>query len=418
MALGARYDLAAAKEAARLKKQKDLVKQIVSNVVLVVVLLLTALGVWLGVRWWREKTAREEAARQEVERQRAEARRIENEKRAEQRRLEAEKREQERKAHAEKVARERAEREAARERELAERQRQKEEAEARKEKERLEREEREKRAKFAKEFLAGLEFEETDHYVVELDLDGMLAGVKVADARWADLKAAVANSSSPVFFDLMRPASETNNEENVGLFPDENTMMNRRKALDREKFTLTVSLKPGIDGRFCGVYRFSVETGVAVLDSATEIRKGSRLEGWTVPFRFGGGANVLVMRNRTARQLQNEWRRQVRGVGSSVKTGETDAATVAEQRRKALEEFAEKVRVQLRAEPPKPAENHEKQENKDWRNRDDKDGRDRFGRGIRGFGRGGNSSGSRTGGSRSGRTLGGGSGRMRGGRDR
>lgn len=418
MALGARYDLAAAREAARQAKQRALVRTIVSNVVLAVVLLVTALGVWLGVRWWREKTAREEAARQEVERQRAEARRIENEKRAEQRRLEAEKREKERQERAERLARERAEREAERERVIAEREREKREAAARKEKERLEREEREKRAKFAREFLADLEFEEAEHYVVELDLDGMLAGVTVADARWADLKAAVANSASPAFFDLMRPASETNTEESVGQFPDENTMMNRRKALDQEKFALTVSLKPGIDGSFCGVYRFSVETGVERLDGATEIRKGSRLAGWTVPFRFGGGANVLVMRNRTARQVQSDWRRQVRSASSSAKTGETGAATAEELRRKALAEFAEKVRVQLRAEPPKPVEKQEKQESRDWRNREDRDGGGRSGRGIRGFGRGGNSSGGRSSGSRSGRTLGGGSGRMRGGRDR
>lgn len=383
MAVGMRFDLEAAKEEARLKKQRELTKKIVSNVVMVVVLVVIGVGLKIGWNMLMAKRAAEEAARQEAERVAAEKARVEKEKKEKERKERAEKarREAEERKAAEEKAK--AEKEAARERERVEREMAIAKAKAERERAEAERKEQDERAKYAKEFLQNIHFDPTEHYLVELAAEGAIEKVVVEDARWIELSGAAAAHTSPTFFDLLRPAAETNENE-VGRFPTVSRMSDSRKALNAERFTMTIRLKSGV-GTALGVYVPTIDGGIAEPEGAGEIKTGTKVTGWTVPFSYGGGANVLIMQQRTAAKFRNEWRARMRKLAQENSGKELSKETIASIKTEELKEFAQKVRAELRVEPPKPAEKPEK---KNWRDRN------REGKGgdsIRGFGRGGGS---------------------------
>jgi len=366
---GGRYDLEAARAAAREAKRRARIKSIASNVFFLVVVASIAVACWIGWKEWSDKKEREREAALEAERQ-AEA---------------------EAKAEAERQAAERKEREAARQKlEEIRSQERKELAEARLnaqlERERIaaEREESRRRAKeneaeqkerkeMLKKTVARVKFSIDDHIVCEHGAADAME-VAVDERRWADLIAAAA--TSPVeFLDLAR--GNVTNDFSEANYPSADVVSRILSNLDRESFTMVLRLQPEkTRAKRYVLVGIDADRGVALPVGAREMKdKSGRVTGWTVPFAFGDSVPVFLLTKQCADRISRDWeslrKRIVRE--SEQLTPDTKDGFVKERLRRELPAFARSVAIEVTTPPPpEPAKADPSKSDSARQNRSDK----------------------------------------------
>lgn len=355
MVAGKRFDLDEAREQARLAKQKAQIKNIISNVVLVVVVLLLGLGAWLAWGYWQDKREAQREAAEEAER--IEAQRLQRERKQ---------REAERKAREEKRLREKREREEARQRQREEQEEKRRRAQEERERERREREEARQRERehaarqkelkeYAKEVSKGVAFEVNPHIVVELASNESV-DYTVEEERWTDL---CASRTSPIdFFLLLKDSPEnkdveaTFSEEN---YPEASVIERLMEGLRKERFTLVVQLHP--DAVKEGGYALVVpdrEEGLKEPEGLVPILEGKKkILGWKVPFTISDTEPYYFMTTKTATQFAKDWRQFVKKATREASRQKNKGETLEQKISEAYPEFVKTLVAQLMTPPPK-----------------------------------------------------------------
>lgn len=347
--VGRRFDFEAAREEARAKKQKEKIKKIVSSSVLVVILLVLVIGGKVGWDSWREKRQREqeaaEAARLAEERAYAEKKRLENERRE----AERIRREAERKAREE--ARE-AERRAKEEARAAERLAREQARAAAEEARRLEAENkiRQKDLKaYAEKTVGDLRFVIDDHVVIPVGTDTMFE-MSVDERRWVELSASASARAAIDLFEELR--GNVTNEFSESNYPDRETVGRLLANLDDERFTLVVQLTDEARGKRFVVTAIDPVEGLVEPKGCRALKDGSRVTGWTIPFRYGDRYPVFIMDSRTADKFAREWASEVRKVRKDAAKLSNADEFVATRLAESLPDFIRSVKVELSTPPP------------------------------------------------------------------
>jgi len=388
MQLGGRFDPEAVRRKALEEKKKALRKKIVSNCISALMLIALAAGAKYGWDRWQdyreEKRAEAEAKAAREAREKAEAERKRKEKAAE-REAERKQRERERreKAEAERIRKET-------ERRLREEEKLRIEAEREAEK-RRQREAEEWQAQYkpvSEAAVAKLKFEPSERVVCAYALkDHVHAEVK--DERWGELKSRADASDAIALFNLVNDSGAVTNAFSSLHYPDRDTLNALLAQLDKERFTMTVTLEKDAPNRN-SVYLLSPDPAAGLSQPAgcREINDGNKFLGWTVPFAFGYKGPFFVLTGKAATAFNREWR------ATRAKI-QRDAAKVAnkdefaKQRLESeMEMFVDSIRARL-AMPPAPDEDDDKKTREEAaKKRRGRDGDDDKRDSLRSFSRG------------------------------
>ncbi len=343
-----RYDLEAARAAAREAKRRARIKSMASNSFLLAVLIAIAVAGKYGWNAWQERLGRERAAAEEAERQeearlKAEAARRELErKEAEEVRLKLEAiRAQERKDLEESRLKAQLERERiAANREEARRRAKENEAEQKERKE------------MVKKAVARIKFSIDDHLAFEFGTDESVQ-VTVDERRWADLLAAA--SSNPVFFLDMARGDVTNDFSSAN-YPTADVVSRIAANLAKERFTMVVRLRPeAARGKRLALVGIDAENGVGLPEGAREMKdKDGRVTGWTFPFVFGDEVPVFLVSKRSSERISREWEALRKRIERDAErlTADTKDGFVKERLRRELPGFAHSVAIEISTPPP------------------------------------------------------------------
>ena len=349
--VGSRFELDELKRKAQAEKRAAQIRIIASNAVLVVILIAVAVGGKIGWDKWQ--------AKREADRQAAEAAEIAAEKAAaERRKAEAEKA----KALAEKRA---AEKKAEEERREAER-KAREEERVRREEERVRREEErrlaeERRAqqqelhRTVDKTVSGIRFQISDERLFcEYGLDDLVE-VSVNEPRWAELSALVQKGRTIDFLDSLRGTTVTN-EFSEEIYPDGKVVASLLANLDAERFTLVLRLKDEARTRRLALVAADEENGLAEPDGARQLKAGSRVVGWTIPFNFGDSQPIFLLNQASADRIAREWSARRRKLRSDAAKLDNRDEYVAERLRRELPDFVNSIKIEISTPPPEPEE--------------------------------------------------------------
>ncbi len=349
MAVGGRFDLEEARREAQAAKRAARSRSIVSNVTLVVVLLVVAIGGKMGWDWWSEKREAERVAAEEarIAEERAEAERKKAE--AEKRKAEAEKREAERKAREEAREAERKAKEEAREREKREREEEKLRAEERRRAEAEFRAEQQELKKFEDAKIASLDFRPETYVGFEYGLE-KVAKLSVDESRWGTLFAHSQKRRTAEFLEALRDDTVTNVITDT-CYPDRATFDHLLENLDAERFTLVVNIDEDARDRKLVLVAADTEKGLAVPEGLRALKSGGKISGWTVPFAYGDKTPFFMLEQATADRFAREWAQFRRKVRSDAAKLDNKDQYVAERLKKELPEFARTVRIEVTSVP-------------------------------------------------------------------
>ena len=348
--VGRRFDLEELRREAQAEKKARRIRAIVSNATCVALILAVGIGGKVGWDKWQAKRTAErvaaEAARAAEERAEAERRKAEEERK----RIAAEKREAERKAREEKVA---AERKAREEKVAAEKAAREEERRRKEEESRLAEEFRAEQLelrKYEDGVVEGLRFQTGDHIGCEYGLED-LVDFSVDEARWLDLYQLVQKRQTIAFLERLRGANVTN-EFSESRHPDRGTFAALMANLNAERFTLVLRLKDEARGRKLTLVAADAETGLAEPQGSRQMKSGSRIVGWTVPFTYGEDVGLFLMEQSTAMRFTREWSAKRRKLMSEAAKLDSRDEYVANRLRRDLPDFAKSVRIEIATPPP------------------------------------------------------------------
>lgn len=358
--VGGRFDLEELRREALAEKKAARTRAIVSNATFVALILAVGIGGKIGWDKWQASRAAERIAAEEarVAQEKAEAERRKAEE--ERQRIAAEKREAERRAREEARAAERRAREekAAAEKAAREEERRRKEEERRYAEEH--RAEQQELKKYEDGVVEGLRFQTCDHISCEYGLEE-LAEFSVDEKRWLELSQLAQKRQTIEFLGRLRGDSVTN-EFSESRYPDRGTFAALMSNLDAERFTLVVRLKDEARGRKLALVAADAETGLAEPQGSRQMKSGSRVTGWTVPFAYGDGAALFLMEQSTASRFTREWSAKRRKLMNEAAKLDNRGEYVANRLRRELPDFAKSVRIEIST--PPPAEPAQRQQQK------------------------------------------------------
>ncbi len=338
--VGGRFDLNAAREEAREAKKKAKIRAVVSNVVAGLVLLCIAIGGKIGWDRWQEKCEAErlaaEKAAAEEQRRIAEKKKAEDEKR----KALAAKREAERKAREEaREAEKRAREEERRRREEAQRYAKEHQAEQEELKKYLERE------------LVSTMFSCDDHIVLAYGLEDGVE-LSVDEKRWGELDRLARGNDIIEFLEELRGTTVTNAFSELN-YPDRDTVAKLMANLDAERFTLVVRLKDSARSRNLVLLAPSAEEGLSEPTGSRELKSGTRVIGWTVPFAYGDKMPSFLMDESTANRFTREWKANRRKLLREASKLDNRDQYVADRMERSLPDFVKSIKIEITTPPPK-----------------------------------------------------------------
>lgn len=348
--VGGRFELEELRRQAQAEKKAARTRAIVSNATLVVVLLVVAIGGKIGWDKWQEKREADRVAAEEarIAEEKAAAERKKAE--AEREKAAAEKREAERKAREAAEAAERKAREEKREAERIAR----EEERRRKEEERRfaeeHRAEQQELKKFEDQAVSNLRFQTGDHICYEYGVDEIVES-SVDERRWLELSQLSQKRQTIEFLEQLRGDSVTNDFSDIR-YPDRDTFAKLMDNLDAERFTLVLKLKDVVRGRRLALVAPDVEKGLAEPEGARQMKSGSRVIGWTVPFAYGDKMPVFLVEQSTADRFSREWGARRRKLRTEAAKLDNRDEYVSIRLSKELPGFVKSVKIEITTPPP------------------------------------------------------------------
>ena len=348
--VGGRFELEELRRQAQAEKKAARTRAIVSNATLVVVLLVVAIGGKIGWDKWQEKREADRVAAEEarIAEEKAAAERKKAE--AEREKAAAEKREAERKAREAAEAAERKAREEKREAERIAR----EEERRRKEEERRfaeeHRAEQQELKKFEDQAVSNLRFQTGDHICYEYGVDEIVES-SVDERRWLELSQLSQKRQTIDFLEQLRGDSVTNDFSDIR-YPDRDTFAKLLENLDAERFTLVLKLKDDVRGRRLALVAPNLEKGLAEPEGARQMKSGSRVIGWTVPFAYGDKMPVFLVEQSTADRFSREWGARRRKLRTEAAKLDNRDEYVANRLSKELPGFVKSVKIEITTPPP------------------------------------------------------------------
>jgi len=348
--VGGRFELEELRRQAQAEKKAARTRAIVSNATLVVVLLVVAIGGKIGWDKWQEKREADRVAAEEarIAEEKAAAERKKAE--AEREKAAAEKREAERKAREAAEAAERKAREEKREAERIAR----EEERRRKEEERRfaeeHRAEQQELKKFEDQAVSNLRFQTGDHICYEYGVDEIVES-SVDERRWLELSQLSQKRQTIDFLEQLRGDSVTNDFSDIR-YPDRDTFAKLLENLDAERFTLVLKLKDVVRGRRLALVAPDLEKGLAEPEGARQMKSGSRVIGWTVPFAYGDKMPVFLVEQSTADRFSREWGARRRKLRTEAAKLDNRDEYVANRLSKELPGFVKSVKIEITTPPP------------------------------------------------------------------
>lgn len=349
MVAGERFDFEAARAEARAKRRAEKIRKIVSASVLTLVVLALVVGGKIAWSRFQENRQREqeeaEAARLAEEKAEAEKKRVENERRE----AERIRREEERKAR--EAARE-AERRAREEARIAERKAREEARRAADEARRLEAENKVRQRElkdYAERAVSDLRFVIDDHLVTPNGTDDCF-DMAVDERRWVEFSVAAAQKDALEVFEMLRGSITDGFSESN--YPDRELVSRLLANLDDERFTLVVRLTDAARGRRFVVAAIDAAAGLVEAPGSRALKDGSRVTGWTIPFRYGDKHPVFILDSRSADRLAREWSAQARKIRKDAAKLSNADEYVAARLEEALPDFVRSVKVELSTPPP------------------------------------------------------------------
>ena len=348
--VGGRFELEELRRQAEAEKKAARMRAIVSNATLVVVLVAVAVGGKIGWDMWQEKREAERVAAEEA--RIAEEKAVAERKKAEAERAKAaeEKREAERKAREAAEAAERKAREEKREAERIAREeerRRKEEERRFAEEHRVEQQELKKYEDLA---VSNLRFQTGDHICYEYGVDEIVEA-SVDERRWLELSQLSQKRQTIEFLEQLRGDSVTNDFSDIR-YPDRDTFAKLLENLDAERFTLVLRLKDDARGRRLALVAPDLEKGLAEPEGARQMKSGSRVIGWTVPFAYGDKMPVFLVEQPTADRFSREWSARRRKLRTEAAKLDNRDEYVANRLAKELPDFVKSVKVEITTPPP------------------------------------------------------------------
>lgn len=348
--VGGRFELEELRRQAEAEKKAARMRAIVSNATLVVVLVAVAVGGKIGWDKWQEKReadriaaedariAEEKAAAErkkaEAEREKAAAERREAEKKAREEARAAERKAREEKREAERIARE-------------EERRRKEEERRFAEEHRVEQQELKKYEDLA---VSNLRFQTGDHICYEYGVDEIVES-SVDERRWLELSQLSQKRQTIEFLVQLRGDSVTNDFSDIR-YPDRDTFAKLLENLDAERFTLVLRLKDDARGRRLALVAPDLEKGLAEPEGARQMKSGSRVIGWTVPFAYGDKMPVFLVEQSTADRFSREWSASRRKLRTEAAKLDNRDEYVANRLLKELPDFVKSVKIEITTPPP------------------------------------------------------------------
>ena len=348
--VGGRFELEELRRQAQAEKKAARTRAIVSNATLVVVLLVVAIGGKIGWDMWQEKREADRVAAEEA--RIAEEKAVAERKKAEAERAKAaeEKREAERKAREAAEAAERKAREEKREAERIAREeerRRKEEERRFAEEHRVEQQELKKYEDLA---VSNLRFQTGDHICYEYGVDEIVES-SVDECRWLELSQLSQKRQTIEFLEQLRGDSVTNDFSDIR-YPDRDTFAKLLENLDAERFTLVLRLKDDARGRRLALVAPDLEKGLAEPEGARQMKSGSRVIGWTVPFAYGDKMPVFLVEQPTADRFSREWSARRRKLRTEAAKLDNRDEYVSNRLSKELPGFVKSVKIEITTPPP------------------------------------------------------------------
>ena len=348
--VGGRFELEELRRQAEAEKKAARMRAIVSNATLVVVLIAVAVGGKIGWDKWQEKREADRIAAEEarIAEEKAAAERKKAE--AEREKAAAEKREAERKAREAAEAAERKAREEKRETERIAR----EEERRRKEEERRfaeeHRVEQQELKKYEDLTVSNLRFQTGDHICYEYGVDEIVEA-SVDERRWLELSQLSQKRQTIEFLEQLRGDSVTNDFSDIR-YPDRDTFAKLLENLDAERFTLVLRLKDDARGRRLALVAPDLEKGLAEPEGARQMKSGSRVIGWTVPFAYGDKMPVFLVEQPTADRFSREWSARRRKLRTEAAKLDNRDEYVSNRLSKELPGFVKSVKIEITTPPP------------------------------------------------------------------
>ena len=348
--VGGRFELEELRRQAQAEKKAARTRAIVSNATLVVVLLVVAICGKIGWDMWQEKREADRVAAEEA--RIAEEKAVAERKNAEAERAKAaeEKREAERKAREAAEAAERKAREEKREAERIAREeerRRKEEERRFAEEHRVEQQELKKYEDLA---VSNLRFQTGDHICYEYGVDEIVES-SVDERRWLELSQLSQKRQTIEFLEQLRGDSVTNDFSDIR-YPDRDTFAKLLENLDAERFTLVLRLKDDARGRRLALVAPDLEKGLAEPEGARQMKSGSRVIGWTVPFAYGDKMPVFLVEQPTADRFSREWSARRRKLRTEAAKLDNRDEYVSNRLSKELPGFVKSVKIEITTPPP------------------------------------------------------------------
>ena len=348
--VGGRFELEELRRQAEAEKKAARMRAIVSNATLVVVLVAVAVGGKIGWDMWQEKREAERVAAEEA--RIAEEKAVAERKKAEAERAKAaeEKREAERKAR---EAAEAAERKAREEKREAERIAREEERRRKEEERRFAEEhrvEQQELKKYEDLTVSNLRFQTGDHICYEYGVDEIVEA-SVDERRWLELSQLSQKRQTIEFLEQLRGDSVTNDFSDIR-YPDRDTFAKLLENLDAERFTLVLRLKDDARGRRLALVAPDLEKGLAEPEGARQMKSGSRVIGWTVPFAYGDKMPVFLVEQPTADRFSREWSARRRKLRTEAAKLDNRDEYVSNRLSKELPGFVKSVKIEITTPPP------------------------------------------------------------------
>ena len=348
--VGGRFELEELRRQAEAEKKAARMRAIVSNATLVVVLIAVAVGGKIGWDKWQEKREADRVAAEEarIAEEKAAAERKKAE--AEREKAAAEKREAERKAREEARAAERR----AREEKIAAEKAAREEERRRKEEERRyaeeHRAEQQELKKYEDQVVSNLRFQAGDHICYEYGVDEIVES-SVDERRWLELSQLAKKRQTIEFLEQLRGESVTN-DFSATRYPDRDTFAKLLENLDAERFTLVLKLKDDARGRRLALVAPDLEKGLAEPEGARQMKSGTRVIGWTVPFAYGDEMTMFLVEQATADRFTREWTSLRRKMRTEAAKLDNRDEYVANRLSKELPDFVKSVKIEITTPPP------------------------------------------------------------------
>lgn len=348
--VGGRFELEELRRQAEAEKKAARMRAIVSNATLVVVLVAVAVGGKIGWDMWQEKREADRVAAEEA--RIAEEKAVAERKKAEAERAKAaeEKREAERKAR---EAAEAAERKAREEKREAERIAREEERRRKEEERRFAEEhrvEQQELKKYEDLTVSNLRFQTGDHICYEYGVDEIVES-SVDERRWLELSQLSQKRQTIEFLEQLRGDSVTNDFSDIR-YPDRDTFAKLLENLDAERFTLVLRLKDDARGRRLALVAPDLEKGLAEPEGARQMKSGSRVIGWTVPFTYGDKMPVFLVEQSTADRFSREWSARRRKLRTEAAKLDNRDEYVSNRLSKELPGFVKSVKIEITTPPP------------------------------------------------------------------